>query len=64
MYCVYYLFYLLYVGFNIKLFILDLGFLNIMVTFANGKSINVCLQNHLWLCTPLSKFSTSDLYAL
>ncbi len=26
--------------------------------------INVCLQNHLWLCTPLPKFITSDLYAL
>ncbi len=28
------------------------------------QGINVCLQNHLWLCTPLPKFITSDLYAL
>ncbi len=28
------------------------------------KAINVCLQNHLWLSTPLPKFITSDLYAL
>ncbi len=28
------------------------------------QGINVCLQNHLWLCTPLPKFSSSDLYAL
>ncbi len=27
------------------------------------KGIDVCLQNHLWLCTPLPKFSTSDLCA-
>ncbi len=27
------------------------------------QGINVCLQNHLWLCTPLPKFSTSDLCA-
>ncbi len=25
------------------------------------QGVNVCLQNHLWLCTPLPKFSTSDL---
>ncbi len=25
------------------------------------QGINVCLQNHLWLCTSLPKFSTSDL---
>ncbi len=30
----------------------------------NVQGINVCLQNHLWLCTPLPKFITSDLYAL
>ncbi len=28
------------------------------------QGINVCLQNHLWLCTPLPKCSSSDLYAL
>ncbi len=28
------------------------------------QGINVCLQNHLWLCTPLPKFITSDLCAL
>ncbi len=28
------------------------------------QGINVCLQNHLWLCTSLPKFSTSDLCAL
>ncbi len=24
------------------------------------QGINVCLQNHLWLCTPLPKFISSD----
>ncbi len=28
------------------------------------QGINVCLQNHLWLCTSLPKFNTSDLCAL
>ncbi len=28
------------------------------------QGINVCLQNHLWLCNPLPKFITSDLCAL
>ncbi len=28
------------------------------------QSINVCLQNHHWLCTPLSKFIISDLCTL
>ncbi len=27
------------------------------------QGINVCLQNHLWLCTSLPKFITSDLRA-
>ncbi len=30
----------------------------------NNKKLNVCLQSHHWLCTPLPKLITSDLCAL
>ncbi len=36
----------------------------IMIYYMKLIEINVCLQHHHWLCTPLPKSTTSDLYAL
>ncbi len=39
-------------------------FINLQWLPIAAQCINVCLQNHLWLCTSLPKFITSDLCAL